>query len=155
MRLLSARVWTTLVAAAGIVLVGIQAIPYGREQTNPPVIAEPQWDSPVTRDLARRACYDCHSNETEWPWYSRVAPVSWLVSQDVDKGRAVLNFSEWQRPQEEAGESAGAVLEGEMPPWIYTVMHSHARLTDAEQTTLARGLRATLGTGPEEGARGR
>jgi hypothetical protein len=88
----------------GVVLIGalllIQLVPYGRDHDNPPVQSEPPWDSPDTRALARQACFDCHSNETEWPAYANIAPVSWLVQRDVDEGRAVLNFSEWQRPQE-------------------------------------------------------
>lgn len=72
----------------------IQLIPYGRQHTNPPVVAEPAWDSPQTRDLAVRACFDCLSNDTVWPWYSNVAPISWLVQRDIDEGRQRLNFSE-------------------------------------------------------------
>ena len=74
----------------------IQLIPYGRDHTNPAVVAEPAWDLPETRALAVRACFDCHSNETIWPWYSNVAPISWLVQRDVDEGREKLNFSEWR-----------------------------------------------------------
>ncbi|HWI19366.1 MAG TPA: heme-binding domain-containing protein, partial [Vicinamibacterales bacterium] len=101
--------------------------------------------SPGTRTLAKQACFDCHSNETEWPPYSRVAPISWLIQRDVSEGRAVLNFSEWQRPQEEASEAAEEVLEGEMPLRIYQLMHAHARLTAADKAQLARGLQQTLG----------
>jgi hypothetical protein len=115
---------------------------------------EPQWDSPMTRELARRACFDCHSNETQWPMYSRIAPVSWLVARDVQEGRAELNFSEWQRPQKEAREAAKTVTEGEMPLRLYTLMHT--RLSDVERATLARGLAATIGTvGAAEGERSR
>jgi hypothetical protein len=67
------------------VAVLIQLVPFGRDHTNPVVTAEPRWDSPVTRELADRACFDCHSNETEWPWYAGVAPVSWLVYRDVSR----------------------------------------------------------------------
>ena len=63
-------------------------VPYGRDHVNPPVGAEPSWDSPETRALARQACFDCHSNETEWPAYSTVAPVSWLIQHDVSEGAA-------------------------------------------------------------------
>ncbi len=73
----------------------IQAVPYGRNHANSPNRTEPTWDSPTTRQLAVRACYDCHSNETIWPWYSNVAPVSWLVQRDVEEGRDEVNFSEW------------------------------------------------------------
>jgi Haem-binding domain len=77
------------------------------------------WDAPETRELAVRACFDCHSNETVWPWYSHVAPISWLVWSDVVRGRKELNFSEWDRPQLEARESGSTVRKGLMPPWYY------------------------------------
>jgi mono/diheme cytochrome c family protein len=127
-----------------------QVVPYGHSRQNPPVVKEPAWDSPATRALAKQACFDCHSNETEWPMYSRVAPVSWLIRYDVDEGRAVLNFSEWHRQQEEASESTETVQKGEMPPGIYRVMHAHARLSDADRERLARGLANTLGVSHEE-----
>ena len=148
--------WWTLIGVAGALLVAVQFVPYGHDRVNPPVVMEPSWDSAATRDLAKRACFDCHSNETRWPAYSRVAPVSWLIRHDVDEGRAMLNFSEWQRPQEEAVESAEVVIEGEMPPAIYVWMHSEARLSDAEQDQLVRGLALTLGAANdgEEGEEG-
>jgi hypothetical protein len=127
----------------------IQAIPYGRDHTNPPVRLEPIWDSPQTRELAVRACFDCHSNETVWPWYSNIAPLSWLTQRDVDQGRAELNFSEWDRPQDESEEAAESLREGEMPPWFYSIPGTNRRLSNLEQATLIRGLEATLGT--EEG----
>lgn len=132
----------------------IQLVPYGSARANPPVLAEPAWGSPATRELARRACFDCHSNEVRWPWYARVAPVSWLIQHDVDEGRAALNFSEWQRPQEEAGESAEALAEGEMPPSIYLLMHPEARLTQAERSALLAGLAATSDCPEGEGDQG-
>jgi hypothetical protein len=132
-------------AALVILLVLLQLVPYGRSHTNPPVTAEPAWDSPRTRELAARACFDCHSNETEWPWYSHIAPVSWLVQHDVDEGREHMNLSEFDRPQDDADEAAEMVAEGEMPPWFYLPLHAHARLSDAEQRELQRGLAATLG----------
>ena len=128
-------------------------MPYGRDHVNPPVRTEPTWDSPQTRALAKQACFDCHSNETEWPAYSRIAPVSWLIQRDVSEGRAVLNFSEWQRAQEKASEAAEEVLEGEMPLRMYQLMHAHARLSTADRERLARGLEKTLGRRPEEAAR--
>ena len=128
-----------------IILIGIQAIPYGRNHTNPPTRVEPAWDSPETRELAVRACFDCHSNETDWPWYSHVAPVSWLVQGDVDDGRKKLNFSEWNRPQEHAGQAAKMVREGTMPLWRYGVFHPRANLSSSEMQALIRGLVATIG----------
>src|SRR5690348_11375711 len=131
--------------ALAVVLVAIQLVPYGRRHTNPPVRVEPQWDAPATRALAVRACYDCHSNETIWPWYSHVAPMSWLAQRDVDEGRRKVNFSEWDRPQKEAPESAKAVREGEMPPWFYVALHPDARLSAEDTRALIGGLEATLG----------
>ena len=131
--------------ASLVALVAIQAIPYGRPWANPSVVAEPAWDTAETRQLAQRACFDCHSNETRWPAYASVAPLSWLITRDVRKGRAVLNFSEWGRPQEEAGEAPEVVAEGEMPLVAYRLMHPEARLTLAERDLLVRGLEATIG----------
>jgi len=122
----------------------IQLVPYGRDHSNPQVIAEPSWDQPATRALAVRACFDCHSNETRWPWYSHVAPMSWLVQNHVDEGRSILNFSEWQRANE-ADEAAEVVLEGEMPPRSYLLMHPEAVLSVQERQALADGLTATVG----------
>jgi hypothetical protein len=130
------------IALAGVLLlIAAQVLPFGRDHVNPPVRKEPPWDAPGTRDLAVRACFDCHSNQTVWPWYSHVAPVSWLVWSDVMRGRKELNFSEWDRPQREAREAAGTVRKGSMPPWYYP----WARLTAAERQALARGLEATVG----------
>jgi len=71
--------WKHLLGVLVGLLVVIQFVPYGRAHTNPPVAQEPIWDSPQTRELARRACFDCHSNETMWPWYSNIAPISWIA----------------------------------------------------------------------------
>lgn len=134
-----------VVILAGAVLFGlIQLIPYGRNHTNPPVVQEPKWDSTQTRDLAVRACFDCHSNETAWPWYTSVAPVSWLTQRDVDEGRRRLNFSEWAGATRRTNEIARQVSEGEMPMPIYLVMHPSARLTQAETDALVQGLQNSL-----------
>lgn len=153
MRLSSRRFWVRAGAVLALAFAAIQFVPYGRDHVNPPVGTEPTWDSPEIRTLAKQACFDCHSNETEWPVYSRVAPVSWLIQRDVTEGRAVLNFSEWQRPQEEAAEAAEEVLEREMPPRIYQLMHAHARLSDTDRNRLARGLVSTLRRPAGEAAR--
>ncbi|MCA9970854.1 MAG: heme-binding domain-containing protein [Anaerolineales bacterium] len=131
------------IAGAVIGLLLIQLVPYGRTHENPPVLGEPNWNSPETRALAQRACYDCHSNEVDWtPWYTNVAPASWLVQRDVEEGREHLNFSEWDqggRPRE-LEEVVEVIAEGEMPPLQYLVAHPEARLSDAEQAALMRGL---------------
>jgi hypothetical protein len=150
MKSLNRRWWSW----AGVGLLGtslaIQLVPYGRDHSNPPVRSEPAWDSPATRALTKQACFDCHSNETEWPVYASIAPASWLVQHDVNEGRAVLNFSEWQRPQEEASKASEELLEGEMPPAAYRLMHAHARLSGADRDRLARGLAKTLGVSQGE-----
>jgi len=129
-------------AASAFLLLAIQFIPYGRAHTNPPVTDAVAWDSRETESLVRGACFDCHSNETQWPWYSHVAPVSWLVQSDVDEGRTKLNLSE--RNLKEIGEVAEVVSEGEMPPWFYRPAHREARLSPEEKQSLVRGLRATF-----------
>lgn len=127
-------------------LILIQLIPFGRDHANPPVIAEPAWDKPQTRVLFMRACGDCHSHETVWPWYSRVAPLSWLVYHDVEEGREHFNVSAWGLQKKNKGdEAADEVLEGEMPPTVYLPTHPEAWLTDGERDDLVAGLRRTFG----------
>jgi hypothetical protein len=139
------------VAGSVVFALAIQAVPFGRDHSNPPVTGEPAWDSPRTRELTVRACFDCHSNEVEYPWYSGIAPISWAVQLHVEQGRAKVNYSEWDRPQKEGDESAETVVEGEMPPSYYTLLtHSAARLTDAERQELIDGLTATFGTDDRE-----
>lgn len=134
-------------AGVGIVAAGflvIQAVPFGRDHNNPSVRLEPVWDSTRTRELVVRACFDCHSNETEWPWYSNIAPVSWIVTDHVDVGRRKLNFSEWDLQQRKADRAVRTILRGSMPPIYFTLLHGDARLSEAETEELVAGLRATL-----------
>ena len=129
-----------------IVIFGaIQVIPYGRDHINPPVQKEPDWDSPRTRELFFRACKNCHSNETEWPWYSNIAPASWLVQYDVDHARAHLNVSEWGRKRNDGDKAADEVRDDEMPPVYYRPLHPEARFTAAEREDLISGLERTFG----------
>ena len=118
----------------------IQLVPYGKDHTNPPVVQDAPWTSAQAHRVARRACYDCHSNETVWPWYSRIAPVSWLVYKDVVDGRSKLNFSEWGRGEQEVEEIGESIAEGEMPPRQYLLTHLDARLSEADKALLSRGL---------------
>lgn len=126
----------------------LQLLPYGRDHSNPARHTEPPWDSARTRELVVGACYDCHSNRTDWPWYSYVAPASWLVTDDVHRGRDVLNFSLW--PGMHEGEEAEVedifevVLDGSMPPSTYAFAHSDARLSEREKQELVQGLRRTF-----------
>lgn len=130
-----------------IILLLIQLIPYGRNHTNPPVTGEPKWDSPRTSELFMRACGNCHSNKTKWPWYSGIAPASWLIQSDVDEARKNLNVSEWGRKEKNKGvDAANEIRDGEMPPFFYLPAHPEAWLTAAEKDELIRGLTATFGT---------
>jgi hypothetical protein len=129
-----------------VLLILIQLIPYGKDHNNPSILSEPNWDSQQTRDLAKRACFDCHSNETIWPWYSNIAPISWLVYRDVADGRRRFNFSDWKNIRlREPGEIASVISEGEMPPLQYLLIHSPARLSAIEKTQLSNGLLKTIG----------
>ena len=133
----------------GLALLGafllIQVIPY--RISNPSTRNEPTWDSPRTRALAVRACYDCHSNEVKTPWYGKIAPVSWWLTNHVDEGRAALNFSDWKGPGGEGAQNtAETIREGSMPPSYYTWLglHGGAKLTPAEKQALANGLSTSL-----------
>lgn len=119
----------------------IQLVPYGRSHDNPAIVAEPQWSSPQVREIAVRACYDCHSNQSKWPWYSNIAPVSWLVAHDVEEGRRELNFSRWDVKQRHIKDAAEEVLEGEMPMWEYLLVHPEAKLSAADQALLVTELK--------------
>jgi len=137
-----------LVLPAIAVLFLIQAVPYGRHPSNPPVLKEPAWDSAATRALAKRACFDCHSHETSWPRYSLFAPISWLVQWDVNQGRKELNFSDWRnggREAERPDKIREEIAEGGMPPLPYRMAHPEARLKDAEKKQLIEGLSQTAG----------
>jgi hypothetical protein len=119
----------------------IQLVPYGHARANPPVVRDATWPDAAARRIAVAACYDCHSNQTRWPWYSRVAPSSWYVRNHVDEGRSALNFSEWQRSQE-IEDLAGTVRDGSMPPRSYTLIHPDARLSASEKAELVKALRS-------------
>jgi hypothetical protein len=133
-----------MVLAGGIVFIAMQLVPYGHAHTNPPVTGEPKWDSPQTRELAKRACFDYHSNETVWPWHSNIAPVSWLIQHDVDEGHSQMNFSQWNLPQRETRGAARQVERGEMPPPQCLLLHPSANLSPAEKQGLIQGLSASL-----------
>lgn len=121
-----------------LTLVLIQFIPVKR--TNPPI--ETEVTAPdQAKAILRKACYDCHSNTTRWPWYSSIAPVSWLISRDVTEARQELNFTAWNRyslkKQASLREDVWKqVEEGHMPPLRYRLMHPQARLAHAEKEVL-------------------
>jgi|TARA_Y100000031_G_scaffold146074_1_gene179450 hypothetical protein len=118
----------------------IQFIPVNRD--NPEVTGEIEAPTDVMAIL-QRSCYDCHSNETVWQWYSYVAPASWLIARDVHIGREELNFSEWKNyntkqknhKRKECGEE---VEEGEMPLWFYTPLHPEAKLLPEDVETIKK-----------------
>lgn len=140
------KIW----AALAFVVVAVQFIPFGHDHSNPPTAGEPAWNSPQTRELFLRACGDCHSNQTSWPWYSNIAPVSWLVAHDVEEGRSHFNVSQWgSQPKNEGGDAAGELREGEMPPWFYLLPHPEAKLSDGQKQELVRGLTATFASESE------
>lgn len=132
---------------AGII-VFVQFLPYGRGHDNPPIHDEPTWDLPQTREAFMAACADCHSNETRWPWYSHVAPASWLVQRDVEQGRAKFNIS-LGKGGGLAGKAAREVREGDMPPWSYEILHPKAWVVIHDREAFAAGLAATFGEDPE------
>ena len=141
------------VIAAVVALALAQVLPIERE--NPPVEAEVPTTSEA-RAVLVRACFDCHSNQVVWPWYSRVAPVSWLVAKDVREGRDELNFSTWSRydakkQRKLLKETLKEIDEGEMPLWIYRLGHPEARLSDADRALLGAWVDerlAALDAGP-------
>ena len=142
----------TLYAVAGVVVVaaGIQLVPV--ERTNPPADPTGSFEAvaapaPEVAALVGKACKDCHSNETVWPGYSRIAPASWLVARDVQQGRARLNLSEWRLLSPEMSRLRIQAMceearDGEMPPLQYRLIHSDARLSEAEVSTLCAAVAA-------------
>lgn len=126
-----ARVGTILLVAP----IAIQFVPI--ERTNPPV----ESDVPAPDELKavlRRSCYDCHSNEARWPWYSRIAPISWLIANDVKEGRREVNFSVWNqftgsRRARKFKEIVEQVEQNKMPQWYYVVMHPEAKLSGSDK----------------------
>ena len=127
-----------------VLIIVLQLIPSGK----PEVISDNQYDLILNNQLPdsvshllKAACYDCHSNETKYPWYAYVAPVSWLVSRDTRLGRAELNFSEWEslNKMDKAkflGDISEEVEDGVMPMPIYILMHPEAKLTSSDRQML-------------------
>jgi len=153
------RLRTVSMALAGtaLALAAIQLVPYGRNHAAPPDGLLAAFDSPRTEELARKACFDCHSNRTKWPWYASLAPISWRIQGHVDRGRQALNFTALDTTTEDgaeaAGESGETIQKGEMPPNDYVLMHPEARLTASERQELARGLDRTFASFTERGGK--
>lgn len=138
--MLNRRNVLTIVAVVIVGFIVIQFVP-GFARTNPPATFTMQWDLPQTAALMQRACNDCHTNETVWPWYSQVA-TSWLVVHDVDEGRQKLNFSTGSG--EISAEDLVRVIEnGSMSPQKYLILHPEANLTPEEKIQLVAGIQTT------------
>ena len=127
--------------AAAFVLFLIVAQAFRIDKSNPAVESDVSAP-PQVKEVMRRSCYGCHSNEVVWPWYADVAPASWLVAYDVQQGRVELNFSLWgtyslgASDRRSSGKSTQTITEGEMPPWYYVYpMHMEARLSAADRAT--------------------
>lgn len=149
-----ALVFSSIIAVTCAALFAvIQLVPYGKSGTNPSNFDrkfEPDWDSPRTRELTVNACFGCHSNEVEYPSYSKIAPISWAVQQHIDGGRSEVNFSLAKKSdnlRELGEESIEVIQDGSMPPSYYTRFgkHPEAKLTDAEKNELIQGLMNTFG----------
>ena len=121
-----------LIAIVILALIGIQFIPV--ERTNPPITSDIVAPAKI-KEILKRACYDCHSNETNWVWYTKVAPTSFLAVSDVNTARKNLNFSEWNlnKAAKAKEEIWDEVREEQMPPWQYKIFHSEAKLTLEEK----------------------
>jgi Haem-binding domain len=126
-----------------ILVVGLLAMQFFPvERSNPS--ARGQLAAPAeVESVLRRACYDCHSNETFWPWYERVAPISFLLARDVKAGRRELNLSIWDRYDQrrkarKLKEIVKEVEEGDMPPWYYVTVHSDAKLSQNDRETIVK-----------------
>ncbi len=152
------KIWQYGLGGLVVIALAIQLVP----NELPPV----QTDNPgdlmgsglVDAEMAgmlKTSCYDCHSNETNYPWYSYIAPVSWLVAKDTREGREELNFSTWQAYEmleklEKLDDIAIEVKEGEMPLGIYTAIHSESKLTDEQRQLIVEWAEATMDVVVEE-----
>ena len=142
-----------LIALAALVVV-IQLVPQSVfPTTNPPVNPVNAVESsahaltPSVTSILERSCYDCHSNRTVWPWYSKVAPVAWLVSNDATEGRGELNFSDWgqynpKKTSHKLQEICEHVEQNEMPLWYYKPMHPGSKLSAADKSVVCAWTRA-------------
>jgi len=132
-----------------LVLFGLaQLVPFGRSTSNPPVTQAAKFPDATTQQLFMNACGDCHSNLTKRWWATRIAPASWLAENDVRGGRRILNVSEWNRGQADVERVVEATQSGSMPPIQYKLFHGNSRLSDAQRTQLADGLRKLYANDP-------
>jgi hypothetical protein len=131
-----------LKTAALALILGLAAAQLIQPNTiNPPVNpSRSVWNdhgvNPKVAEVLRRACADCHSHETEWPWYSKISPISWMVARHVEDGRAKLNLSNWTPSQDQMEEILDSVEKTKMPLSSYYLMHPKARLSEADRAVL-------------------
>jgi hypothetical protein len=133
-----------LIGGAVALFLLIQLIPFGHNHTNPVVVSEPNWSSPEARALVKEHCFQCHSNETEWPWYSNIAPGSWLIAFDVIAGRGEFNFSDWKSHPGELDEMVHEIQDGGMPPIQYWIAHPNSKMNDQQKQELIDALNSSL-----------
>ena len=145
-------------------VIAVVAAQFARVDRSNPAVHGDLSAPPVVKDALGRSCYDCHSNQTRWPWYSAVAPFSWWIHYEVEEGRRRLNFSSWSDYASDPGtedqklDEIARLLGGDaMPPWCYRAMHPRARLTAAERAAIARWIATAksshASSGVERGAR--
>ena len=138
------KVLSILVGVGILVFILIQFIPFGHEHANPAMVSEPQWSSPEARALVKQNCFQCHSNETDWTWYSNIAPASWLLQFDVNAARNKFNFSNWNNNPGDLNEMTQVIQEGRMPPIQYTLFHPSARLNAQQKQDLINALTSSI-----------
>lgn len=138
-------IFRTVLILLVLTFIGIQYIEV--ERTNP--VVKKDLDAPIQiKRILKNSCYDCHSNETKWPWYSKVAPVSWLIIDDVNEGRKHLNFSEWEslysRKRDDLKKNIWEEISAdEMPLGNYLYLHPGAALDFTQKNILKKWLQST------------
>ncbi len=143
---------TRFLLPAAAAVVAMQVVRYPR--TNPAVESD-LVAPPEVKNVLHHACYDCHSNETAWPWYTAIAPASWIIHHDVEEGRRRLNLSSWADYAEDPGtrarkldEISKAVASTDMPPWYYRMLHPDAALSGDQRALVARWATQEIGSEP-------
>jgi hypothetical protein len=141
---------------AAVLFLLIQVLPWGHKHTNPPATKQVGMATAAQKQVFAEACRDCHSNDTDWLWYTKVAPISWLVMDDVKGGRARMNLSEWDRPQPDLDDVVRVIDQGSMPPIQYKVSpyHWNAILSSEEKKELSAGFRQLYADDPPTVAQG-
>ncbi|HEX2997400.1 MAG TPA: heme-binding domain-containing protein [Anaerolineales bacterium] len=139
-----------ILGALVVIFLLIQLVPFGHTRTNPPVVSEPNWSSPQARALVKEHCFQCHSNETDWTWYSNIAPGSWLIANDVIEAREQFNFSDWNNNPGELDEMVEEIEEGDMPPIQYWIAHPGSRMNEQQKQELIAALKSSI---PSEGVK--